>query len=475
MLDQIVPYQARLRPDRIAIALPQAEITYARLADDIARMAQALDAAGVAAGQVVLVRDTRPYVHLLCLMALLRIGAASVSEEQQRRSLSAVRPDRVLTEAPATDVGATPQTVTDADWLQGALQAPVVVRDWPHPSDTTLVRLELTSGTTGAAKVLALGHGLCHARLHTMVHLPNPLRMLTTMGLDVTGGLLRTIAVWQRGGTVCFAGALSPGDALHQLRPNMLIMSPVQVAGLLATLPAAYPRDPGLMIALTGAMMPQRLIRQLAARVTDNLVFIYGTTEVWMIAQGTPAMAMAGAAGVVIPGAAVRIVDDAGQPLPAGQVGLVQLRSQEMAQGYRDGTGEEGATGDGTTGDGAFRDGWFRPGDLGHLDAQGLLWVSGRAGEMLNLGGHKVAPFVVEEALMTLDAVADAAAFGLPDAQGLTALHAAVVTQADPAPIAAAFRQTLALPITLHVMDRIPRNAGGKIDRMALMARHGGA
>ena len=172
----------------------------------------------------------------------------------------------------------------------------------------------------------------------------------------------------------------------------------------------------------------------------------------------------AGVAGYAVPGVTVGIVDDAGRPVGAGVRGLVRIRSNRVVGRYLD-------AGSGT---GAFRDGGFYPGDLGRLFGDGLLVVDGRADDLMNLGGVKVLPGVVEAALLACPGVADVAAFAVPTAAGLHQCWVALVRGAGFDQDAVVGQVAASLPwlppLRLVAVERLPRNAVGKAERPALVA-----
>ena len=118
-----------------------------------------------------------------------------------------------------------------------------------------------------------------------------------------------------------------------------------------------------------------------------------------------------------------------------------------------------------------FRDGWFYPGDLGAVTADGLLILSGRASEVINAGGVKVAPSVIEQALDERREVAEAAAFGAPDADGIVRIWAAVVANEplDLAALAAHLKGRLGESAPrLFQVSSLPRTGNGKVLRGVL-------
>ena len=117
-----------------------------------------------------------------------------------------------------------------------------------------------------------------------------------------------------------------------------------------------------------------------------------------------------------------------------------------------------------------FVNGWFRTGDQGVLDDRGQLTLTGRIKELVNRGGEKISPMEVDAVLLQHPAVAEAVAFGAPDAKYGEVVHAAVVlrSECDPEILRTHCRQHLAefkVPVRIHVTDKVPRTATGKIQR----------
>jgi len=124
-----------------------------------------------------------------------------------------------------------------------------------------------------------------------------------------------------------------------------------------------------------------------------------------------------------------------------------------------------------------FRDGWVYTGDRGSLDADGLLRIAGRADEVINRGGVKIHPGAVEDALVALGGVREAAAFGVTDDSGTVSLCAAIVPEVplDADDFHARCRQWLGAlaPVFIMHVPSLPRNVNGKVLRqeLARMAR----
>ena len=155
-----------------------------------------------------------------------------------------------------------------------------------------------------------------------------------------------------------------------------------------------------------------------------------------------------GLVGRVMPGHEVAIAPD----------GRIRLRGPQLMLGYVDGSGLDA-------------DGWFTTGDLGRLDAEGRLTVLGRADDMLISGGKNVHPLEVESCLAACPGVIDVAVTGRPDPVWGDLVVALVVGQVDIEELQAHARRHLhsaALPRRVLRLDRLPRNATGKLERAAL-------
>ncbi|MFC8679814.1 FadD7 family fatty acid--CoA ligase [Streptomyces griseorubiginosus] len=171
-------------------------------------------------------------------------------------------------------------------------------------------------------------------------------------------------------------------------------------------------------------------------------------------------------------GVEVRIVDGSGRPCPAGVEGEVWVQGPTVARGYLD-DGEESAR--------TFVGGWLRTGDLGALDADGYLSLTGRIKNLINRGGEKISPERVEDILAGCPGVAEAAVFPVPDpVYGQRAGAVVVVREGDGAgreEILRYCRDHLApfeVPDRLEVVAALPYTAKGGLDRKAVQARYGG-
>jgi acyl-CoA synthetase (AMP-forming)/AMP-acid ligase II len=165
-----------------------------------------------------------------------------------------------------------------------------------------------------------------------------------------------------------------------------------------------------------------------------------------------------GSVGRPIPGVEISIVDSQGQPVSGGEVGEILVGGEGVFEGYVDGS----------------KDSVVATGDLGRLDAEGYLWVEGRADDLIVVGGENVRPAEIEEVLAAVDGVREVAVAGVPDAEYGQVPAAFVVGDAPEDRIVEACREALAsykVPRQVIRRDSLPRTATGKVLARELVAR----
>lgn len=192
----------------------------------------------------------------------------------------------------------------------------------------------------------------------------------------------------------------------------------------------------------------------------------YGMTEAHVIASlPLEGPWPAGSVGRPLRGIELQVVRDDGSPAAVGEVGQVRIRGPNLFREYwrlPDRTAQ------------AWIDGWFDTGDLGTLDAHGMLTLTGRKHDLIITSGYNVYPQVVERAINACPGVAESAVLGVPDPRRGERVVAAVV-RSDPALDAKRLRAHLAgclvdyqRPAEVYFVDTLPRNALGKVQRQVL-------
>ena len=207
------------------------------------------------------------------------------------------------------------------------------------------------------------------------------------------------------------------------------------------------------------------------ARTGHRILERYGMTETGMNASNPldgerrAGHGRAGAAGRLAAGLRRRT----GRELPAGEVGVLEVKGPNVFAGYwrmPEKTAEE-----------MRPDGWFVTGDVARIDADGYVTIVGRAKDLIITGGLNVYPKEVEQAIDALPGVVESAVIGVPHPDFGEAVVAVLTAQGDPGDVAAALRDRLAafkLPKHVAVVDELPRNAMGKVQKNLLRERFAG-
>ncbi|MFZ5637579.1 MAG: malonate--CoA ligase [Pseudomonadota bacterium] len=343
-----------------------------------------------------------------------------------------------------------------------------------------LAALLYTSGTTGRSKGAMLSHGNLLSNAETLAHawrfgpedvLLHALPIFHTHGLFVA-----TNVALASGASMLF----QPGfdlEAILRLLPRATALMGVPTFYTRLLDDPRFDRDlvAHMRLFVSGsAPLLAETHAAFEARTGHRILERYGMTETNMNTSNPyEGERRAGTVGPPLPGVEVRVADPAtGMPLPAGETGSVEVRGPNVFRGYwnlPEKTREE------------FRDdGFFVTGDLGVFDADGYLTLIGRQKDLIITGGFNVYPKEVELLLDEMPGVLESAVVGLPHPDFGEAVFAVLVPQpgetVDLAAIDAALRERLARykqPKALEILDELPRNTMGKVQKNVLRERFG--
>jgi acyl-CoA synthetase (AMP-forming)/AMP-acid ligase II len=222
-----------------------------------------------------------------------------------------------------------------------------------------------------------------------------------------------------------------------------------------------------------GSALPERIRNETMQRICPNLYEYYGMQETGALVVSTPEdrARRPDSVGRAILFAEVRVVDDAGRCLPAGELGEVIGRSPNSVTAYWQNPEKSAET---------FRNGWIHTGDLGRIDEEGYLFISGRKKDMIITGGQNVHASEVEGAVLDCAGVADCAVIGLPDDFWGERVAAVVVAAegaaVDGDAVIRACRSRLAgfkTPKEIIVQSEpLPRTPTGKVQKFLLVERY---
>lgn len=460
---------AEAKPDSAAVIRPNGQVvSYGEFDRTIDCLASGLQGLRITPGSVAIAITRRPYRDLCFRLAFARLGIAGAAA-----SMPADRVALVLTEAPiAADAGARFVSV-ERIWPHQVPSSAHATQVPSHQDGAAVCAIFPTSGTTGLPKFVAVSHTQIAHRVATKppaLQLPAGTRQICTIGAGTGYGFMHRLAVLRGGGTIVMTtGVQQILSLIAGHRVTHLALAPFSLQRLLQTLPAGVGPLPSLQqIEVGGSALPRRLRDLARQRLCANIVTQYGSAEAGPIAgasvdslQGRP-----GAVGYGYPGVEVEVVGDDDVPVPPGTEGILRVRSAGCANAY---------VGDPAASASVFKGGWVYPGDRGIMSHDGFLSVRGRASDVINQGGLKVNPQLVEDVLMSVPEIADAAAFGVPDPMGIARIWAAVVADEplDLGAVEALCRERLKhnAPVSILQLEVLPRNEAGKVLRDELRQR----
>lgn len=215
------------------------------------------------------------------------------------------------------------------------------------------------------------------------------------------------------------------------------------------------------------APLPTATAQQVASRWGNVLWNFYGSTETGLVTLAHPEdhLARPGTVGRALPGNALRVLDTAGTPVPHGEIGELYAKNSTMIAEYH-GNPEATAA--------AQRDGYFSVGDLARMDADGYVYLESRKHDMIISGGVNIYPREIEDCLHLHPLVIEAAIVGVADADwgervvGCVVARDASLGAADLIAYCRAHLATYKIPRQIMFVEVLPRNATGKIDKVAL-------
>lgn len=339
---------------------------------------------------------------------------------------------------------------------------------------TSFPLLLLTSSTTGDPKLVPVSASNLAARFAydgRALQLTPGDRLLNMMPVFHTFGLDRLLSQLHFGGSVACVPGFDPvlfASWWEQFRPTWLTGGVPVLHALIGSTAAAREALAGAppRFVLVGAATPEPALCESVARIVHAPVLVgYGSSETGAVARTTLASAKPGSVGTSF-GADIAIADLSGNLLPRCQKGEVLIRGAAVFSGYLD---DEQASLQ------AFRNGWFRTGDLGHLDEEGFLFLTGRLKEIISRGSEKIQPTEIDTVLASHPSVQDAAAFAVPHRTLGEDVAAAVViregsqlTEAELRRYAAARLAAFKVPRSVLFLDSIPQTSAGKPKRALL-------
>lgn len=485
------------RGDRVALRLPDRELSYSEVARLSRRFANVLAGLGLRPEERVFLTLPDGAEFVGALFGVLRAGGVVVmlnpelAPEAIAELVDYLRPrfaviDGRLAHTYAAALGSCLERATLVTVGEPAPGCPsfeelarTVADDFrtvrTHRDDPAV--LLFSGGTTGRPKAVVQSH-----RSYAFTTQAYGQRILGLTADDVTLAVPKLFFGYAMGSNLFFpfsvgasaclfpekASADTVFAAIARHRPSLLVTVPTMIQHMVSH-PEAATQDLSTLRLATSAgealavTLRERWQRRFGIELLDGL----GTAEQWHVfLSHRPGRVRPGTLGEVVPGFEVRVRDEAGGDLPDGEIGALWVRGGARAWGYVREMDKTQAT---------FRGEWVVPGDLVSRDADGFFTYHGRGDDVFKVAGRWYSPAEVEGTLLRHPAVAECAVVGIVDGNGLIKPHAWVIAKREAPELARELADFVArellpykAPRAVHLVPELPRTHLGKIDRGAL-------
>jgi malonyl-CoA/methylmalonyl-CoA synthetase len=480
------------RAARTALEFAGHVITYGDLDRLSARVAVGLSAKGIASGDTVAIRMPSCPEMVAAILGTFRAGAVALPLNP---ALTGEETGHILTDSEATltvgTTGSRPDLAqfTFEEILIGAAEG---TRPGDGAGDEVIALLLYTSGTSGRSKGVEHSLRSIISNLSAVMDLWRvtesdrvvvalPLFHIHGLGLGVIGPLLSgaTVLLHERFEALRVVSSFArEGATLFMGVPTMY----VRILDELRRDPAAAAAlAKGRLFTSGSAPLPAPDFEAFHEATGHAVLERYGMTEaLFTLSNPYDGERRPGSVGLPVPGCEIRIVNDEERDVPFGSIGELLVKGQGLMTRYR-GRPEETAA--------SFRGGWFATGDVASQAADGYVTLHGRkALDFIKSGGYRISTREVEDVLSRHPLVREVAVVGLPDRDRGQRVVAAVTLLTDPAPGGASGSETTSVdeelaalaesslahykrPREIFVLDELPRNSLGKVQKPLLAER----
>ena len=479
---------AAANPERpFLVVAGQTLLTYGGMLDQTGLAAAWLRGQSVGQGDRVVVQAHKSPASVILYLACLRAGSVFIplNTTYQESELSYFLGDAepsLLVASPGLPGASVAFSGTRIELSGGLQDAPWAALQDTLPTVAAAVQdpaaILYTSGTTGRSKGAVLTHGNLSSNVQVLAkawHWQEDDVLLHALPIFHAHGLFVALHLALLGASPIL---------FHERFDNAAVLRDIPRATVFMGVPTFYTRllgEPGFDKALCAKMrlfisgsapLLDTTFEEFASRTGHVILERYGMTEALMVTSNPyDGPRIAGSVGPALPGISVRVIAEGGKEAAVGEPGVLEMKGPNMFSGYW--RNPEKTAEDHTA------DGWFISGDIATRDEAGYIRIVGRSKDLIISGGYNVYPKEVEMVIDAIEGVEESAVIGVPHpdfGEGVVAVVArAAGAKITPAEIAAVVGVELAAfkrPKTSIIVDELPRNAMGKVQKAELRNLH---
>ncbi len=497
MIYDLLRVRAECAPEAVVIRAPgRCDLTYGGLLGQVDRVVEFLNARGIhRSDRIAIVLPNGPEMAAAFFGVIASSVCAPLNPAYSRSEFefyfSDLNPRALIVQSgtnsavievaekrriPIIELLPKPEAAAGIFALRGNEQPLTANFGFPQTDDIALVLH--TSGTTSRPKMVPLTHAnlLASARnVAATLRLTAADRCLNVMPLFHIHGLVGALL----SSVIAGASAICPSGFdieqflswLDAFQPTWYTAVPTihhAVVSRAQADPAALRNHSLRFIRSSSSPLPARIMRGLEELFNVPVLEAYGMTEAAHQMTSNPlppAQRKVGSVGLAA-GPEISIMDEARNLLSLGEIGEIVIRGANVTSGYINSSESNNP---------CFARGWFRTGDLGYLDNDGYLFITGRLKEIINRGGEKISPREIEDVILQHPAVAEAITFAMPHetlgediAAAVVLLENAAVTEGELQRFVAAQLAEFKIPRLILFVDEIPKSSTGKPERVGL-------
>ena len=465
---------ATLTPNNPAIVSTKLSISFKECLEKVQHLAQKFRKLGIKPGQIVVVIFEDRTLEWLITLSLIHEATVTVSHGYYKL------PDELNTDLILCDreldksLFKTKYQILDQAWfLTNENIKNIVPQD--YPSEDSLLRITLSSGTTGEPKCIPLTINVCEKRALIIIsNLEENSFSKKIIIFKINAAFHTVYGIFFLLGKTYYTFNLTDeiSELINNFKVDSVFGSPAQLVDLIDYIKKNKINITNLKdVTYSGAKISLALLNQIKNRLCKNVKNLYASQELWTISCNLieEKDLNLGIIGLPFPYIQIEIVDEQGLILTDEKEGLIRVKTPYMITSYYK---NEAATKK------FFKDGWFYSGDTGYLTKQGELVLTGRSDERINLNGVKINPSKIDRVMESYPDIKEAACFPLTKSDGRTILGAAFVSDEEKFDLKKLVDYLINCPDNFETpkifikVIKIPRNNNHKIARHELSKKY---